>query len=42
VLADEKAAVAQASANVAIAFQVNKKDYPTPAVPLTVKVIAAK
>jgi hypothetical protein len=42
VIADEKAAVAQATANVAIAFQVNKKDYPTPAVPLTVKVIAAK
>ncbi|SIN84286.1 hypothetical protein SAMN05444166_1224 [Singulisphaera sp. GP187] len=40
VIADEKAAVAQATANVTIAFQINKKDYPTPAVPLAVKVIA--
>lgn len=42
VIADAKAAVAQATANVALAFQVNKKDYPTPAVPLAVKVLAAQ
>ncbi|AGA29423.1 hypothetical protein [Singulisphaera acidiphila] len=40
VIADETAAVAQATANVTIAFQINKKDYPIPAAPLAVKVIA--
>lgn len=41
VVADAKAAASQATANIAIAFQVNKKDYATPAVPVPVKVIAA-
>lgn len=41
VIADAKAAASQATANIAIAFQVNKKDYATPAVPIPVKVIAA-
>lgn len=37
--ADEKAKAADAKAEVALVFQVAKKDYPIPATPLTVKVI---
>src|SRR5262249_8743677 len=41
--ADPKAAPATASASVALAFQVNKKDYPAPpSAPLSVKVLPAK
>jgi hypothetical protein len=41
--ADPKAAPATASASVALAFQVNKKDYPAPpSAPLAVKVLPAK
>ena len=39
VVADAGAAEAMAGANVAMAFQVNKKDYATPATPLAVKVV---
>ncbi len=39
--ADPKAAAAQATAQVALAFQVAQKDYKTPTVPLALKVIAA-
>lgn len=42
IVADAKAAAAEAKANVSIAFQINKKDYATPAVPLDVKVLPAK
>jgi hypothetical protein len=42
VVADPKAAAASAKASVALAFQINKKDYPTPAAPIDVKVVAAK
>ncbi len=43
VSAEEKAAPATASATTALAFQVNKKDYPNaPSVPITVKVLPAK
>ncbi len=42
IAAEEKAAAATASANVALAFQVNKKDYPAPTAPLSVKVLPAK
>jgi hypothetical protein len=42
VVADPKAAASSANANVALAFQVNKKDYPTPTTPLAVKVVATK
>ena len=42
IVADAKAAAATAGTNVAVAFQVNKKDYSTPAVPLSVKVLPAK
>jgi hypothetical protein len=42
VVADAKAAAAATNARVALAFQVNKKDYPTPPLPLAVKVVAAK
>ncbi len=42
IIADAKAAPATAGANVSIAFQVQKKDYATPAVPLAVKVLPAK
>jgi hypothetical protein len=42
IVADAKAAAAGTKANVSIAFQINKKDYATPAVPLDVKVLAAK
>ena len=38
-VADPKAAAAQAPAQVNLAFQVNKKDYPTPATPLAIKVV---
>jgi hypothetical protein len=41
-VADAKAAAATASAKVTPAFQVNKKDYPSPAAPLAVKVLPAK
>ncbi len=39
VVADEKAEAATASAQVAMAFQINKKDYNTPATALAVKVV---
>lgn len=42
VVADEKAAAATATANVVLAYQVNKKDYPTSPTPLAVKVLPAK
>lgn len=42
VVADAKAAPATAKAQLALGFQVNKKDYPTPPVDLAVKVLAAK
>lgn len=42
VVADAKAAAATAGANVTISFQINKKDYPTPPAPLSVKVVPAK
>ncbi len=41
-VADPKAAPSSANARVVLAFQVNKKDYPTPPSPLAVKVLAAK
>jgi hypothetical protein len=41
-VADEKAAPATTAANVALAFQINKKDYPAPTAPLSVKVVPAK
>jgi hypothetical protein len=41
-VADPKAPAGSANARVALAFQVNKKDYPTPPAPLAVKVVAAK
>ncbi|WP_422930415.1 hypothetical protein [Singulisphaera sp. PoT] len=42
VIADPKAAPAMAGANVSLAFQVQKKDYALPAVPLAVKVLPAQ
>ena len=39
-IAEDKAAPASASARVAVAFQLNKKDYSTPPAPLAVKVVA--
>jgi len=42
VAADPKAAPATAAAAVALAFQVNKKDYPAPTAPLAIKVLPAK
>lgn len=42
IVADPKSAAATASASVALAFQVNKKDYPPPTAPLSVKVAPAK
>jgi hypothetical protein len=42
VVADAKAAPATANANVSLAFQVNKKDYPAPTTPVGVKVLPAK
>ncbi len=41
-VADAKAAVSTATASVSTSFQINKKDYPTPATPLPVKVVAGK
>jgi len=41
-VADSKAPAATTNARVAIAFQVNKKDYPTPVMPMAVKVVAGK
>ncbi|MBX6312654.1 MAG: hypothetical protein IRY99_07010 [Isosphaeraceae bacterium] len=38
IVADAGAAAAQASAQVVLAFQINKKDYATPPTPITVKV----
>ena len=42
VVADAKAAAATATANVALAFQVNKKDYPPQTTPLSLKVVPSK
>ncbi len=43
VVADEKASPATAAGTVALAFQVNKKDYPAPpTTPLGIKLLAAK
>ena len=42
VVAEPKAAPATAAASVALAFQVNKKDYPAPTAPLNVKVLPEK
>jgi hypothetical protein len=39
IVADPKAAAAQATAQVGLAFQVAKKDYPVPTTPLAVKVL---
>ena len=41
-VADAKAAAATASASVATAFQISKKDYPPQSAALAVKVLAAK
>ena len=38
-VADPKATAGQGMAQVSLAFQVNKKDYPVPTVPLAVKVV---
>lgn len=42
IVADAKAAPATAKAQLALGFQINKKDYPTPPIDLAVKVLAAK
>ena len=42
IVADPKAAAGQATAQVGLAFQVDKKDYPVPTAPLAVKVVPAK
>lgn len=42
VVAEPKAAAATATAQLAMAFQLNKKDYSTPPTPLAVKVLPAK
>ncbi len=42
IVAEPTAPAATAKANAALAFQVNKKDYPTPASPVAVKVVPAK
>src|SRR5262249_4976503 len=42
IVADAQAAPATAGAQVALAFQVNKKDYPVPPAPLSVKVVPSK
>jgi len=42
VVADAGAKPAEAKPNVGMGFQINKKDYPIPTVPLTLKVVAAK
>ncbi len=39
VIADPKAAPVEAQAKLTVAFQVNKKDYPTPPTPLLIKVV---
>jgi hypothetical protein len=39
IVADAKAAPTSAGAQIALAFQVQKKDYPTPPTPLAVKVL---
>ena len=41
-VADPKAAPAEGKAQAGLAFQINKKDYPTPTVPLAVKVLPAQ
>jgi hypothetical protein len=41
-IADAKAAAATADTRVALAFQVEKKDYAVPPTPLAVKVLASK
>ncbi len=42
IVAEAKAAPASAGAQVVVAFQVNKKDYPVPPTPLSVKVLPKK
>ena len=42
VVADPKAAPTAATAQVALAFQVQKKDYPVPPTPFAVKMVASK
>ena len=42
IVADAKAAAAAARAQVVLAFQVNKKDYPVPPTPLAIKVLPSK
>jgi hypothetical protein len=42
IVAEPNAPAATAKANAALAFQLNKKDYPTPASPVAVKVVPAK
>ncbi len=42
IVADAKAAPVTAGAQVALAFQVNKKDYPVPPAPLAIKVLPSK
>ena len=41
-VADPTAPVAQATAQVGLAFQVAKKDYPVPATPMALKVLPAQ
>jgi hypothetical protein len=42
ILAEAKAAPTSAGAQVVLAFQVNKKDYPVPPTPLAIKVVSSK
>jgi hypothetical protein len=42
VIADAKAAPTAAGAQIALAFQVNKKDYPVPPAPLAIKILPSK
>ena len=42
VVAEGKAATTSAVAQLVSAYQVNKKDYPTTAIPLAVKIVPAK
>ena len=42
IVAEPKAAPATAAAQVVLAFQVNKKDYPVPPAPLAIKVLPSK
>ena len=42
VASDPKAAAATGTAQVALAFQIAKKDYTTPTAPLAVKIVPAK